>query len=84
MKGTIIFEAPGDGNLTITTDLTHVSMRDKAKLVAGIFRTLNIDITNQAEAALICCLAAVVEETASITKIEKTEPATGRRGDEET
>ena len=82
MKGTIIFEAPGDGNLTIHTDLEHVSMRDKAKLVAGMFRTLNIDTNNQAEAALICCLAAVVEKEASITKIEKIEAA--QRGDEET
>lgn len=79
MKGTIIFEAPGDGNLTIATDLEHVSMRDKAKLVAGMFRTLNIDTTSQAETALICCLAAVVEKDASITKIEA-----AQRGDEET
>lgn len=84
MKGTIIFKAPGDGNLTIHTDLKHVSMCDKAKLVAGLFRTLGLDTTNPEEAALICCLAAEVEKKASITKIEKTEPATGQRGDEET
>lgn len=81
MKGTIIFEAPGDGNLTITTDLKHVSMYDKSKLVAGMFMVLNIDITNPAEAALICCLAADAEKKASTTKIEA---AVGRRGDEET
>lgn len=84
MKGTIIFKAPGDGNLTISSALEHVSMLDKAKLVAGMFRLLRIDIKNQAEAAMFCCLAAVVEEQASITKIEKTEPAVGRRGDDET
>ena len=80
MKGTIIFEAPGDGNLTITTDLEHISMRDKAKLVTGMFRALQIDTTSPAETALICCLAAEVEKKASITKIEA---ADGRRGDEE-
>ena len=79
MKGTIIFEAPGDGNLTITTDLEHVSVRDKAKLVAGMFRTLNIDVQNQAEATLFCCLAAETDKEASITKIE-----VAQRGDEET
>ena len=82
MKGTIIYEAPGDGNLTIATYLEHVSMRDKAKLVAGLFRTLEIDTTSPAETALICCLAAEVERKASITKIEKIEAA--QRGDEET
>ena len=80
MKGTIIFEAPDDGNLTVTTDLKHVSMRDKAKLVAGMFAALKIDITNPEEAALICCIAATVEKKASITKID----AAFRRGDEET
>lgn len=81
MKGTIIFEAPGDGNLAIHTKLEHISMRDKAKLVAGMFMALNIDIKNQAEAALFCCLAAVVEEGASITKIEV---PVSQRGDEKT
>ena len=81
MKGTIIFEAPGDGNLTITTDLEHVSMRDKAKLVAGMFRALELDITNPVEVGLICFVAAEVEKTASTTRIEA---AIGRRGDEET
>jgi hypothetical protein len=80
MKGTMKFEAPGDGNLTIHTELEHISMLDKAKLVAGMFRVLNIDITDPAEAALIYCLAAEAEKKASITKIEKTEPATGQKG----
>ena len=81
MKGTIIFEAPGDGDLTISPDMEHVSMRDKAKLVAGMFRLLEIDTTNPAETALICFLAAEVEKSASITKVEA---AIGLRGDEET
>lgn len=81
MKGTIIFEAPGDGNLMVTTNLQHVSMRDKAKLVAGMFTTLKIDITNPEEAALFCCLGAQIEKKVSITRIEA---AVGRRGDEET
>lgn len=80
MKGTIIFEAPGDGNLRVTTNLENVSMRDKAKLVAGMFETLALDITNPVEAGLLCCLAADIEKKASITKIEA---AVGQRGDEE-
>ena len=56
-------------------------MRDKAKLVAGMFRLLEIDTTNPAETALICFLAAEVEKSASITKVEA---AIGLRGDEET
>ena len=80
MKGTIIFEAPGDGNLTVTTDLEHVSMRDKARLVAGLFRALELDITNPVEVGLICFGAAETDKEASITKIEA---AIGRRGDEE-
>lgn len=81
MKGTIIFEAPGDGNLTIHMELEHISMCDKAKLVAGMFRALQIDTTSPAETALICCLAAEVEKKASITRIETT---VVQRGDEET
>lgn len=81
MKGTIIFEAPGDGNLTITSDMEHISMIDKAKLVAGMFRLLNVDTANPAETALICRLAAEVEKKASITRFEA---AIRRRGDEET
>ena len=81
MKGTIIFKAPGDGNLEIHTRLEHISMRDKAKLVAGMFRALELDITNPVEVGLICFGAAEVEKTASTTKIKA---AIGRRGDEET
>ena len=81
MKGTIIFEAPGDGDLTISPRMEHVSMRDKAKLVAGMFRLLQIDITNPVEVGLICHLAAWLEKNATITMIEA---AVGRRGDEET
>lgn len=81
MKGTIIFEAPGDGNLKVTTRLEHISMRDKAKLVAGMFRALELDITNPVEVGLICFTAAEAEKKASITRIEA---AVGLRGDEET
>ena len=64
------FEAPGDGNLNIRSKLDAVSTIDKAKILAGCMRVLEIDISDDLEVAIYVAMGQAVEKKAHITKVE--------------
>ena len=70
MKGTMKFEAPGDGNLNVVADLGEVSLIDKAKIIAGCLQSLEVDIFDFRDVSFLMALAASVAKKANITKVK--------------